>query len=164
MADLLTHVLAGYVIAALLARRGVLPARHVPVVMVGALVPDLAKVYFLLGDPTVEVAGVALSWYALQTLGGVGLLVLAGTLLFERRERGVAALSLGLGAYVHVAFDLMVERAHGLAPPYFYPLTWWHPPSLDLYISADVWPSLVAIAVAAVVWYSERRFPVDERH
>lgn len=158
MSDLLTHVLAAFVVATVaswyvpgLARR------HVPLATAGAAVPDLAKGYFVTGDPQVTVAGVTGSWYALQTVGVVACLLVAGTMLVERRERRVALATAAGGAGLHVAMDYLVIRAGGVAPPYLYPLSWAQLPSIDVYLSSAPWPSLVAVPTAALVWYVDRR-------
>jgi hypothetical protein len=154
--DLLTHVLVAYALAALAARRtDRLDARHVPLATVGAVVPDAAKLHLLLGDTT-TLFGTELSWYALQTVGGIATLVGLCALAVERAERRAAALALTGGAAVHLVLDLGVTRVDGRAPPYLYPLTWWEVPSPGLYLSADPWPSLVALALAGAVAVAPR--------
>lgn len=158
MSDLLTHVLVAYLLATLAERRTTrLDRRHVPLVMVGALVPDVAKVYLVLGDPGLAVVGVPTSWYALQSVGGVAALVVLGAVLIGPGERRRALALLAAGAGSHLLLDLPVRRADGLSPPYLYPLTWWRPPSLGLYLSSDVWPSLAAVA-AVVALLAARRY------
>ncbi|MFB6301652.1 MAG: metal-dependent hydrolase [Haloferacaceae archaeon] len=157
MTDLLTHVLVAYLLATLVERRtSRLDRRHVPVVMVGALVPDVAKVHLVLGDPVSAVAGVDASWYALQTVGGVAALVAIGAVLIGPDERRRALGLLAAGAASHMLLDVPVQRADGLSPPYLYPLTWWRVPSLDLYLSSDVWPALVAVAAVAALFIVRR--------
>jgi hypothetical protein len=154
--DLLTHVLVAYALATLLARRtDRLDARHVPLATVGAVVPDAAKLHLLLGDTT-TLFGTELSWYALQTVGGIAALVGLCALAVERAERRAAALALAGGATVHLLLDLGVTRVDGRAPPYLYPLTWWGVPSPGLYLSSDPWPSLAALALAGAVAVAPR--------
>ncbi|WP_435360852.1 hypothetical protein [Haloarchaeobius sp. DFWS5] len=158
MSDLLTHVLAAYVAATVLSWRvDWLASRHVPMAMVGAVVPDAAKAYMLTGSTRVAVAGVEGSWYALQTVGAATCFVLAGSLLVPPRERRVVLGSLFGAVGLHVLMDYMVVRASGVAPPYLYPLTWAQLPSLDVYLSSSLWPSLVAIPVAGLVWFLDRQ-------
>ncbi|WP_439025685.1 hypothetical protein [Haloarchaeobius sp. DT45] len=158
MSDLLTHVLAVYVLATVASWSiDWLEPHHVPMAMVGAVVPDAAKVYMLTGDTRFTVAGVTGSWYALQTVGAAACFSLAGSLLVPKRERRVV-LAVLLGAVgVHVGMDYFVIRAGGVAPPYLYPLTWAQLPSVDVYLSSSRWPSLVAIPVAGTVWLLDRR-------
>jgi len=156
--DLLTHVLAGYVLAtAARWRFGWLGRRHVPLAMLGAAIPDAAKVYFLLGGVRTTVAGVEVAWLALQTLGAGLAFVLVGGLLVPPEERRVTLLTLGVGVCTHVGMDYFVIRTGGLAPPYLYPFTWAQLPAGNLYLSADVWPAAVAVAVAAAVTAFDRR-------
>ncbi|WP_435335116.1 hypothetical protein [Haloarchaeobius sp. TZWWS8] len=158
MSDLLTHVLAAYVLATVASWRfSAIAARHVPLAMVGAVVPDAAKAYMLTGDPRFAVAGVELSWYALQTVGAAACFVLAGSLLFPREDRRVVLGVLSGAVGLHVCLDYLVIRAGGLAPPYLYPLTWVQLPSADVYLSSSLWPSLVAVPLACVVWLLDRR-------
>jgi hypothetical protein len=159
--DLLTHVLAGYVLATLASWRvGWLAPRHVPLAMLGAALPDAAKVYLLLGGVRTTVAGVEVAWLALQTIGSGLAFAVVGTLLVPPRERGRTFAALGGGVCLHVAMDYFVIRTGGLAPPYLYPFTWAQLPAGNLYLSADVWPALVAVAVAALVFAVDRRRPI----
>ena len=158
MPDLLTHVLVMYVARSVLAWYvdGV-ERHHVPLGMAGALIPDVAKAYFVLGSTTVGVLGVRFSWLAVQTIGVASALAAFGALWVSRRER-VPALGLLLGGvWIHVALDLLVVRADGTAPPYLYPLTWMLPPSGDVYLSSDLWPSVVLVALSALVLVRNRR-------
>ncbi|WP_257298978.1 hypothetical protein [Haloarchaeobius sp. FL176] len=158
MSDLLTHALAAFVVATVAS--WVVPwlaRRHVPLATAGAVAPDLAKGAFVTGDTQATVVGVTGSWYALQTVGVVTCLLVAGVVLVERAERRVALAALLGGTGLHVAMDYLVIRAGGVAPPYLYPLTWAELPSLDVYLSSSIWPSLVALPVAVLVWYVDRR-------
>lgn len=77
MADLLTHVLAGYILGMLLALRyDWIRGPHVTVVMIGAASPDLNLVDLIIRADLIEATlGVPFSWSALHYLGG-NLLVL----------------------------------------------------------------------------------------
>ena len=157
MSDLLTHVLAAFVVATVASwYLPWLARRHVSLATAGAVLPDLAKGYLLAGDAQVTVAGVTGSWFALQTVGVVACVVVAGAMLVEQAERRAALVALLGGASLHVAMDYLVIRAGGVSPPYLYPLTWAELPSLDVYLSSSLWPSLVAVPVALVVWYVDR--------
>ncbi|MFB6307705.1 MAG: metal-dependent hydrolase [Haloarculaceae archaeon] len=157
MTDLLTHVLVAFVAATVLSWvAGPVTKRHVPLAMVGAVLPDTAKAYLLLGSIRPSVLGVEVSWLALQTLGGS--LALAGvvTLFVDRAERRPAAALLGLGVGLHVLLDYLVVRAGGYAPPYLYPFTWAQLPAGNVYLSSDIWPGALAVAVAGVVVIVDR--------
>jgi membrane-bound metal-dependent hydrolase YbcI (DUF457 family) len=152
MTDLLTHVLAAYVLATVVSwRLGWLRRRHVPLAMLGAAIPDAAKVYLLLGGVRTTVAGVEVGWLALQTLGAGLAFALVGGLLVPPAERRATLAALVGGLCTHVGMDYFVIRSGGLSPPYLYPFTWAQLPAGNLYLSADVWPSVVAVAAAASV-------------
>lgn len=165
MPDLLTHVLAVYVVATGLTWtvRSV-PRTLVPVSVVGAVLPDVVKIHLLVPNATVEaVLGVPFAWAPIHRLGGV--LVLAGlcTLALERSYRRGAFVALVGGASTHLFLDSLIRRANGLTPPYLYPFSWWHPPSGDLYLSSEPWPATLALIVAAAVFFHDRRRRSDTR-
>lgn len=157
MTDLLTHVLAAYVVTTLVTWRvDWVQQRHVPLAMVGSVVPDIAKVYLLTGSLRATVAGVEISWLALQTVGVALTIAVAGSLLVPPSERRPALLALVGGVLFHVGLDYPVSRAGGYAPPYLYPATWLQLPSADLYLSSDVWPAALAGTAAGLVWSYQR--------
>lgn len=157
MPDLLTHVLLAYVACTVAVRRGWLDSRHVPLGMIGTAIPDVTKLYLVVDlDPLSTVVGVDLLWSAFHTLGPSIVLAAIGALLFARGERRIAFGLFAGGAAIHLFLDTFVVRADGLTPPYLYPLTWWRPPSGDLYLSSDPWLSIVSTSLAVVVWASPR--------
>ena len=158
MTDLLTHVLAAYVLARVASwRLDWLADRHVALAMLGATIPDAAKVYLLLGGIRHTVAGVEVSLLALQTIGAALVFVAIAGLQVPPRERRPAMVALTAGVVLHIALDYLVVRTGGRSPPYLYPLTWAQLPTGNFYLSADVWPSLVALVVAGSVWLLDRR-------
>jgi membrane-bound metal-dependent hydrolase YbcI (DUF457 family) len=162
MTDLLTHVLVAYALGTLAAWRvGWLDARHVPMAMVGSVLPDAAKVYLLTGSLRATIAGVEISWLALQTVGVAVTLAVAGSLLVPPAERRAVLAALVGGVLLHVALDLQVVRAGGYAPPYLYPFSWVQLPSTDLYLSSDIWPAVVAGSAAVLVWTVGRYRPTQ---
>lgn len=155
--DLLAHVLVGYALAATLAHAGVVPERYVPVAMVGSVLPDLSKVEMVVPESAVEAAlGVPVSFLVFHRLGGALVLAGVGAALFARGHRLLAFGTLVGAAGVHLVLDGLIRRADGLAPPYLYPFTWYQPPAGGLYVSSDVWPTLVAAGAAGVVWVTTR--------
>ncbi|MFB6129286.1 MAG: metal-dependent hydrolase [Salinigranum sp.] len=158
MVDLLSHVLVGYSACALLARRGCIGDRHVPVGTVGSALPDLAKVQLLVSPGAVgALLGTPFSWLALHRLGGVLALAGIGALLFERGERRTVFGLLVGGGLGELFLDVFVTRAGGYAPPYLYPFSWWQPPAGNLYVSSDLWPLVVAAALALATFVYVRR-------
>lgn len=158
MTDLLTHVLAVYVLGSLLSWRIGIPERYVPVAMVGAVLPDLSKVHLVVSAERVTaLLGMPFSWLPIHRLGGTALLVVGAALWFERDERRPALGALAAGAGSHYALDLLLKRADGAAPAYLYPLSWWRPPAGDLLLSSDLWPAIPAVVLAAAARYAGRR-------
>ncbi len=160
MPDLLTHVLLVYAILTPLtwfAHR--VDPRYVAVAIVGAVLPDLAKIGLILNPGVIEsLLGVPFSWLPIHRLGGVILIVGMFALLFESGDRPrIAAFAL-FGALTQFPLDGLIRRANDLSPPYLYPVTWWQPPAGNLYLSSDLWPVIPAIAIAVAVWRLDRRF------
>lgn len=154
MPDLLTHALLAYAVMTLLVdRHDRLADHHVPVTLVGSIMPDLAKVVLVVDFDTVSAAlGVPVSPLVFHRLGGVLVLAGLGAILVHRRERRIVFGLLSIAGVVHLVLDAFVIRADALAPPYLYPLTWWRPPAGNLYLSSDVWPAVVAVLVAGGAW------------
>ena len=153
MADLLTHVLAAYVLATLLSLRldRVTPAM-VTVAMVGAILPDLDRIGLLVPASTVAaVGGVPFSWEPLGTVGGVAVVAALGSLLVPPRLRRPSVAMLALGAVAHFGLDYLLLFPSGYTHPYLWPLTDHALPAPDLYLSSDRWPAAVAVVAAAVV-------------
>lgn len=164
MPDLLTHVLVGYSIGTLLAVRfeRIRPAQ-VSLVMAGALSPDLAKIrLFVPAEVVSAVTGVPFSWAPLHTLGGTLLVVPLGALLVapEHRRRAIALIA--VGAASHHLLDLALLTATGESYAVFFPVSAYRFPALDLYLSTDRWPALVAGTAAAALW-GVRRYDASRR-
>lgn len=156
MAELLTHVLVGYVLLTVAGWRiGWLTPRWVAVGTVGALLPDLNQLGRLLSGPEIQrVLGVPFDYGALHTLGGVVLLAGLGGLPFAERRRAFAALL--VGGLSHLLLDTLKMHADGRAGPWLYPLTWWRHPAPDLYVSADPRVLVVALVCAVAVFGADR--------
>ncbi|WP_168927092.1 metal-dependent hydrolase [Natronorubrum aibiense] len=152
--DVLTHVLAGYVIGTLLSIRydGVGPA-HVTLVMIGALSPDFAKIQLFVPDEFVAaVVGVPFSWSPLHTLVGTVIVACLGALLVAPDGRLQALALIAIGALSHHVLDLLLMTPTGESYGVFWPLLEYRLPAGSLYLSSDRWPALVAGLAALVVW------------
>ena len=162
MPDILTHVLAAYTIATLLALRyDWLGSRYATIAMIGALVPDTTKIKLLVDSAQVEAwLGVPFSWGALHTLGGSIVIVLAGGVLVGRDHRKPVLLALVLGMLSHHALDLLIAHPAGHGYDLFGPLTGYPRPVAGLFHRSDRWPALVA-AIAALGAYLLRYRVVD---
>lgn len=159
MPDLLTHVLVGFVVGtALSARYRWVSNPYVTVAMVGALLPDVAKVAMVVPSAVVESAlGLPFSWFAIHTPLGSLLLAGAGALLVgDGHRRRVLALLI-VGAASHHALDALLLSATGFSYALAWPLSAVNPPSPGLYLSSDRWPAAVAVVASAVAWRARRR-------
>jgi len=157
MPDLLTHVLVAYAVAGSLALKTSFPDRFVPVVCVGATVPDAMKAAVLADVAIGSAFGVPYSFWGVHTLGGVIALGGLGALTIRRTDRWPALAALVSGGVGHLLLDLFVIRVDGVGPPYLFPLTAWLPPAGNLYASSDVWPAAVALVLAVPVWVVRAR-------
>lgn len=155
MPELLTHVLLVYAgLTALSWRHESIEPPWIAVALVGTVIPDLAKIRFLIDPRLLETwLGLPFSWMPVHRLGGAVLLAALGALFFRRRDCWPAFAFLLAGICIHLPLDALIHRANGLTPPYLWPLMWWHPPAGMLYISQDIWPSLVAFLAAGSIWY-----------
>ena len=154
MPDLLSHAFIAYTAGTLLALRYPwLTPPYVTVGMAGAFIPDIAKVDLVVDHALVgDLLGIPFDWLGIHTLGGAAVAALVGvTLAASEYRRRVAAL-LALGAASHLAADAFLIKASGHSYPVLWPLTGYHPPTPGLYLSTDVWPSVVTGALALAAW------------
>lgn len=163
MADLLSHVLVAYAAFTVASWRvDVVSRRWVVVVMGGAAVPDLSKVDIVVHARSVENAlGVPFSYSPTGTLGGV--VVVSGfiALLFGREHRRRAFAFLVAGGVMSLLVDALRLSVDARASAFLYPLTWWRPPSPNLYLTSDPRVLGVALTLAAVVLAIDRRRAVS---
>jgi membrane-bound metal-dependent hydrolase YbcI (DUF457 family) len=154
VADLLTHVLAGYVLGMLVAFRYDSVGRaDVTIVMFGALAPDFVKIELFFPDWRMQhLLGIPFSWSPLHTLGGTILLGLLTALVLAPEYRRRAFALFLLGAASHHVLDVVLITSTGQAYAVFWPLTDYRPPAGGLFLSSDRWPALVSGACAAFVW------------
>lgn len=159
MADLLTHVLAVYVVLTVVGWRvDAVTDRWVAVGMGGGAIPDLVKVGIVLDDAVVEsVLGVPFEWAPISTFGGVLLVAGAITLAFDRRYWCRVYGFLVLGGVTSLVLDGLRVYADGQSGPWLYPFTWWYPPTPSLYVTSDPRVLVVAVAVAGAVFTLDRR-------
>lgn len=159
MADLLTHVLAAYVLGTLLSFRYTwLTPRYVTIVMVGTMLPDLNRLSLFVDPYLLETTiGIPFSWFGLHIFGGLVLLSLCGAVLVKSGHRWCVFALLMIGAISHLALDALLFLPSGLAPPLWWPLTETRFPTPGMYMSYHREPVVVAGLVAAGVWYLRQR-------
>lgn len=159
MPELLTHALVGYAMATALSwRYGWVTPPYVTAAMAGAFIPDLYKVALVVPSWRVQVAfDVPFNWIALHAMGGTVLSVLVGVLLVAPGARRRTAAMLGAGAASHLLFDALLINADGHSYIVLWPLSSTEPPTPGLFLSTDVWPTVVAVGLAGGVWWLARR-------
>ena len=159
MPDVLTHVLWGYVIGRLLSfRYDWLDARFVTIVMLGALLPDLTKISLVIDDAVVEHAlGIPFSWGAIHRLGGVIIACAVGALLAGNSYRKLVFGLLSIGAASHLILDGLLINPSGYSYAILWPLTNYHFPTPNLFLSSDRWPAIVSGVIAAGLWIVDRQ-------
>jgi hypothetical protein len=159
MADVLTHVLVGYILGTVFSFRSEwVRAPQVTLVMLGALSPDIVKIKLLLSAEMVELAlGMPFSWRPLHTPTGSFLVVGLGALLVSAEHRNRVFVLLAVGAGSHHILDVLLINPSGYAYPLCWPLTDYRPPRGMLYLSSDRLPVLVAGTVAAIVWKVQKK-------
>lgn len=158
MADLLTHVLVGYIIGMLLAfHYDWIGTPHVTLVMIGAASPDLTRIDLVIPAQLIEATlGIPFEWSPFHYLGGNLLVLLIGALLIAPRWRKRAFFLLVLGAMSHHTLDLLLLNASGYAYPVLWPFTEYHLPAGMLYRSSDRLPTFIALIAASAVFLSHR--------
>lgn len=158
MADLFTHVLVGFVVAVVLSwRYDWLTYPFVAVVMLGAALPDLNRLEFLVPSSTVySLLGVPFSWVPIHRAGGTLLVVCIGALLAPKQYRRAVFALLFIGAASHYLLDAFLYRPSGVTGPLLWPFVTDGFSVEGFYLSTDRWPAALATAVAGVVWFVNR--------
>jgi len=156
MAELLTHVLAAYVLLTVAGwRLDWLTARWIAIGMAGAIIPDLVKIGLVVDAEVVEgLLGVPFSYSPISSIAGVLVIAAGITLAFTESRRRVFAL-LVAGGVSSLALDGLRVFADGQSSFWLYPL-WWRPPTPSLYVTSDPRVTVVAVAVAGGVFLLDR--------
>lgn len=165
MPDLLAHVLFAYA-AVTVAGRWIdwITQPLVTLGMVGAMIPDLSKIYLVIDDDPIEaIIGRPIEWLALHTGGGIIISITIGVVLVTTQHQRQATIALTSGALSHVILDLFLRTASGVAPyAIFWPITPYRPPTPGIYLSTQSWPTVIAAVLAAIVWVLDRRSGVKK--
>jgi membrane-bound metal-dependent hydrolase YbcI (DUF457 family) len=163
MPDLLSHAFIAYTLCTLLALRNEwLSPQYVTIGMAGAFIPDMAKLDLVIDNVIVGNAlGIPFNWFAMHTLGGAAIAVLIGVTLADAGERTRVGSLLALGAASHLLADALLIKASGRSYLVFWPITEYVPRTPGLYLSTDVWPSVVTGLLAFGTWILVRRGAFD---
>lgn len=158
MTELLTHVLAGYIIGTVLSfRLDWLRAPYVTVVMVGAILPDMTKVAIVIPPESVEaVLGIPFDWFALHTPFGTVITAGIGALLVGDGHRQRVFVLLLVGGVSHFVLDAILISPSRFSSVLLWPFYTAHVPLPMLVLSSDRWPAIIAASVAGVVWFARR--------
>jgi len=153
MADLLTHVLIVYVLLTVVSWwTDRVDPRWTAVGMAGAAIPDLVKARLLAPGYVVErILGLPFDYSAISTLGGVAFVAGVITAAFGRRYWKRAYIFLVCGGFCSLVGDGLRTFADSHSTSWLYPLTWWRPPTPNLYVTADYRVTVLVVVVAAVV-------------
>lgn len=160
MADLLTHILVGFVLATILSwRYGWITPPMVVAAMAGAASPDLNRIELIIPAHIIEsLVGIPWSWWPLHTFGGLVLVTVVVALLVPGKIRRPVLLLFVLGALSHHALDLLLLKPSGRSYAVLWPLTQYHPPMPGFYLSSDRWPAALMVIVSTGVFLIDRRF------
>lgn len=163
MTEILTHVLAGYILGTVLSFRiDWLDRRFVTVVMLGSVLPDLTKVSLIVPSATVqETLGLPFSWFVLHTPFGTTITAGMTALLVESAyQKRVFALLLTGGA-THFVLDSLLINPSQFSYVLLWPLTTQLVPLPMYVLSSDRLPAILAILVATSIWIVQRRIVRD---
>lgn len=156
MADLLTHVLAAYVLSTVVRWRVGFHRRWVPVAMGGAVIPDLVKLGLLLDASVVqELLGLPFSYAPISSVGGVVVIAVAITIVFDREHWRRVYGSLLLGGVTSLVLDGLRVYVDGAGGFWLYPL-WIRPPTPSLYVTSDPRVLVGAVLASGVVALVDR--------
>lgn len=166
MAEWLSHVLLMYAVGTIGSwKMGWFDFKWVTVGMIGAILPDLSRLYLLVpGELVTNLTGLPYQWNGLHTLAGILLLSGIGALLFTRpvdQKRAFGILLTGAG--FHLLVDIPQTYADGLTITnlYFFPVSSWRAATPGWYVPADRWVVVFATAVALLVWFLDRYQTTD---
>lgn len=164
MADLFTHVLAGFIIATILSWRvdWITPSM-IAVAMLGATLPDLNRLDFVISSTTIDgITGLDWSWVAFHRVGGTFIVIAIITLMVPRRYMKAVAAMLVLGAASHYTLDLLLYKPSGQSGALFWPITDYRVAIDGFYLSSDRWPAVLAMLMTGVVLIVERLIIEDQ--
>ena len=164
MADLLTHVLVGFVIAVVLSWRFAwITPPFIAVAMVGAAIPDLNRMQLLVHESSIEaMLGVPWSWSVFHRAGGALLVVMILTVLVRREYMVPVSTMLLIGVSSHFLLDYGLWQASGRTSLMLWPITDAYLDVGGFYRSSDRWPMILALVASVLVIVVDHRVMTED--
>ncbi|MGM0405351.1 MAG: metal-dependent hydrolase [Thermoplasmatota archaeon] len=158
MADLLTHVFVAFSVGTLLSwKYKWINSNYITIIMLGSVLPDLTRIGLILEPAFIEnLFNIPFSWTPLHTLGGVFIIILVLTLSVNKKYSKPVFLLIALGTFTHLFLDSLLLSTTGYSYSMFFPITVYSPPTAGLYLSTDIWPSIVSGLAAVGLWHLEK--------
>ncbi|MFW6375640.1 MAG: metal-dependent hydrolase [Thermoplasmatota archaeon] len=159
MADLLTHSLVAFSIGTILSWKFKrINAQFITILMIGSVLPDLTRIGLILESAIIEnTFGVSFSWQPLHTIGGVIIIISLFTLFMDKKDNKYIFSLLSLGAISHLFLDAFLIKASGHSYTMFFPLTSHSPQMPGFYLSTDVWPVMITMTIAFIIYQIDKR-------
>ncbi|MFW6196140.1 MAG: metal-dependent hydrolase [Thermoplasmatota archaeon] len=159
MADLLTHSLVAFSIGTMLSWRfKKINAQLITILMIGSVLPDLTRIGLILESTFIEkTLNIPYSWQPLHTLGGVVIVIAVLTLLVNKKNSRYVLPLLSVGAFSHLFLDAFLIKVSGRSYTMFFPITTYNPEIPGFYLSTDMWPAVVAVITAFIIYQVDSR-------
>lgn len=159
MTDILTHVLAGFVLGTVMSfRLDWLRGPFITIVMLGAVIPDFTKISMIISSEYVEsLIGLPFDWFAFHTPFGAVITAGIGALLIDENYRVRVFGLLLTGAASHFVLDALLMNPSRFSYVLLWPFVTVLTPLPMYLLSSDQWPAILATGAAAAVWYVRRR-------
>lgn len=166
MPDLLSHALIGYIAGKTLSWRvNWVGKRHVTLLLVGTILPDLSKAAILVPNYRIEsLLSIPFSWRVFHTTGGVLLIILLFVIWVDKNEQFRALGLIAGGAATHQFADSLIFTPTGyVGKSYLWPLSNYRYPTPGLYESTDWWLVVLIATFAFGVYVIDRRSRFKEQ-
>ncbi len=151
MAEILTNVLAAYVLVTVLSfRYEWITPRYVTVAMIGVIMPNLNRMELLVPEHLLEVMFcLPFTWRPFHTLSGSLVVSICPLLVLPDNRLRVFSL-LALGAVSDHVIDFLLINVSRRSPEALWSSSTYYPPSPNLFRSSDRWPAAIEMSVAGV--------------
>ena len=159
MAELFTHVLAGFIVATIASwRYEWITPPLVVACMVGAAIPDLNRLDLLVPAEAITAAtGIPWTWGVTHRAGTGLLIALLVTLLVRPDLRRAVFAMCCVGIASHLVIDYILWQSTGYTNLMLWPVLDLTVEYQGFYRSSDRWPAVVATVLAGVVVLVDRR-------